>query len=111
MVDQIDPLEAIKTITSDYIRYLQTIYPFQDSNLKEQFSESLSSPGFLVKGPILEASAPFKKGRSIKQLVKDGILDANILRLDSDALPLDRLLYLHQDQAIDKIVRQSAMLL
>ncbi|RMF35279.1 MAG: DEAD/DEAH box helicase, partial [Chloroflexi bacterium] len=106
MPQPIHPLEAARRIRDDYIRYLRTTYFFRDEALRRQFVQALESPGFLVRGPILEASPPFQRGRSIAQLIAEGILHPAFHRLCSEALPLERPLYLHQDRAVEKVVAQ-----
>jgi len=102
---KLHPLEVAQRIRDDYIRYLKTIYCFRDHDLEHQFWKALNAPDFLVRGPILEAAAPFKLGRSIEQMIEDGVLHPGFQKLCSEALPLERPLYLHQDRAIEKIVR------
>jgi len=104
---RLHPLEIASRIQEDYARYLQTIYFFRDPALRRQFQEALSAPHFLSRGPILEAAAPFRLGRSVEQMIQDGILHPGFRTLCSDALPLHRPLYLHQDRAIEKIVAGS----
>ncbi|MGB9776660.1 MAG: DEAD/DEAH box helicase [Anaerolineae bacterium] len=101
---RLHPLEAADRIRNDYTRYLQTIYFFRDPSLRRQFREALSAPDFLTRGPILEAAAPFRLGRSIEEMLREGILHPGFRTLRSDALPLHRPLYLHQDRAIEKVV-------
>lgn len=47
---------------------------------------------------LLEASLPFKTGRSLKELIEAGLLHPGFRTLCSDALPLERPLYLHQSR-------------
>lgn len=98
------PIETTQHIRDTYVRYLKTTFPFQDTTLQELFWQALEVPLRLVKGPLLEAAAPFRHGRSIEQLVTQHILHPGFEELCSDALPWDRNLYLHQDRAISKIV-------
>lgn len=104
---RLNPLEVARRIRTDYIRYLQTTYFFRDPALRNQLYEALMAPNFLTRGPILEAIAPFRLGRSITQMIEAGILHSGFRTLCSDALPLDRPLYLHQDRAIEKVVAQK----
>ena len=104
MGHQLHPLETTTRIRDTYLRYLKTIYPFQDSDLREQFWQALEEPGLLVKGPLMEASPPFQIGRSIEELVKGALLHPDFRRLCSPVLPFDRPLYLHQEQAIEKVI-------
>jgi hypothetical protein len=101
------PLKATSLIRDNYIRYLRTSFPIQDESFRNDFWQALDQPDFLVKGPLLEATAEFKLGRSIQQFVTDGILDDKFEQLCSEALPFNRPLYLHQDQAIEKIVSNN----
>ncbi|MEI2692075.1 MAG: DEAD/DEAH box helicase [Anaerolineae bacterium] len=107
MTRPIHPLQATQRIRDDYARYLRTIYFFREEDLRRQFWEALDSPNFLVRGPILEAAPPFYHGRSIAELIDAGVLHRDFRQLCSDALPLDRPLYLHQDQAIEKVAAQE----
>jgi len=54
------PLQAARRIHEDYTRYLRTIYFFRDPELRRQFWQALTQPNFIVRGPILEASPPFR---------------------------------------------------
>ena len=101
---KLHPLEVTRRIRDDYTRYLKTIYFFRDAELRRQFWEALTAPDFLVRGSLLEAAIPFRLGRSIEQMVQDGVLHPGFRTLCSDALPLGRPLYLHQDRAIEKVV-------
>jgi len=103
----IHPLDATRKLSEDYARYLRTIYFFRDEELREQFQRALAAPDFLVRGPILEAAPPFRLGRSIAGLVEAGVLHRDFRQLCSPALPYDRPLYLHQEQAITKVVTQG----
>jgi len=101
------PLQTTALIRDSYLRYLKTIYPFQERDLRDQFWRALETPHLLVKGPLLEASPPFKNGRSIVELMDAGVLHPGFRALCSDALPLERPLYLHQEQGVDKAVRSG----
>jgi len=105
MTRQLHPLQTTGLIRDSHLRYLKTIYPFQERDLRDQFWRALETPDLLVKGPLLEASPPFQTGRSIEGLVEAGLLHPGFRTLCSDALPLARPLYLHQEQGIEKVVR------
>jgi len=99
----IHPITTTQLTRGSYLRYLKTAYPFQDDNLRRQFWQALEQPDLLVKGPLLEATPEFAKGGSIQQLVEQGVLDEGFSNLCGNGLPIDRPLYLHQDQAIRKL--------
>jgi hypothetical protein len=107
MTTSLHPLQTTDLIRNSYLRYLKTIYPFQEQDLRAQFWRALETPELLVKGPLLEASPPFEAGRSIEQLIDAGVLHPGFRALCSEALPLCRPLYLHQEQGIVKTVRDG----
>jgi ATP-dependent helicase YprA (DUF1998 family) len=108
------PIRTTEYLRSTYERYLKTIYPFQEESLRQGFWQRLAEPERLVKGPLLEASPPFKNGRSIAQLVAENLLHPAFERLcgstehlDRPPLPFERPLYVHQERAILNIVQRK----
>lgn len=101
---KLHPLVTTEVLRQSYLRYLKTIYPIQDPVLRECYWTALEEPDRLVRGPLIEAAPPFKPGRSIADLVADGILHPLFFDLCSPALPFHRPLYRHQERAIERIV-------
>lgn len=100
----IHPIKTTGHLRDSYIRYLKTIKTFQDPWLREQFANAIDADEALIKGPILEASPPFIKSDSIKDLTVYGILSTGFEGLCSSHLPFSRNLYQHQVEAIQKVV-------
>lgn len=100
----LDPILTTRAIESSYIRYLSTTFRLRDEDLQGQFEAELSELGKLIKGPILEATPPFVTGASVDDLVGEGLLSSHFRELETEMLPLDRPLYLHQEQAIRKSI-------
>lgn len=98
------PLTTTRALHDSYIRYLKTIKPFQDDELRREFAESLGRSDALMKGPIVEASPPFLPGASLAQLVAEGVLTRGFSRLCNPELPYERPLHRHQEIAIRKAV-------
>lgn len=97
----IHPLATTERIEAAYARYLKTIYPFQEEDLRAAFWASVDAPGALAKGPLLEATPPFMTGRSVADLVEDGVLHRGFERLCTPTgLPYRRPLYTHQEEAV-----------
>jgi len=95
----LNPLKATDSITQRYMRYLQTTFPVNDPDLSVLFKASLRDHE-LVKGPIIEATPPFKKGCTLRDLIEEGVLSPRFASLNQNLLPLDRPLYLHQEKGI-----------
>jgi len=96
-----NPIELAERIEERYRRYLHTTFYFKDPELRKSFEESLNSRR-LSKGPFLEATPIFKRGRSPRALFHDLLKhapDEGFLQ----ALRGDRPLYIHQEQAIQKV--------
>lgn len=100
----LDPLRTTNSLKEAYLRYLVTAFPLKNSALAEQFQNQLREVNRFVKGPFLEATPPFQPGHTLDDLMNEGVLSAGFREMQSQALPLDRPLYIHQEQAIRKIV-------
>ena len=106
-----NPAIASENIKNEYIDYISTVFAFADQNLQKQFISQLQEN--ISKGPFLEIKDVFKSGNSIRGLIEKGTLSPLFLELESrkptnnlykKILPVDRPLYLHQEQAIQSIV-------
>ena len=102
---EINPLSTTAIVRSAYLRYLKTIKPFQDEELRREFARAIETPDMLIKGPLVQIALPYRKDRSIKDLVEENVLAKGFARLCSPALPYERLLYSHQVRAIRKAVQ------
>lgn len=103
---EINPVHATEHLRTAYLRYLKTLNPLRDPHLRSEYWRALegrtAEQEQIVRGPVLEGAAPFITGRSLRELVDAGVLSRGFLDLDSPALPLDRPLYAHQAQAIER---------
>jgi len=103
----LDPIKSTNEIVGKYIDYLATTFSLKDSELQTQLIDEFNKSNKFSKGPILEATPPFIKGCSIRDLIKENILSEEFYDLKVEELPLDRALYLHQEQAVRKIIDQD----
>ncbi|MBC7254375.1 MAG: DEAD/DEAH box helicase [Actinobacteria bacterium] len=100
----VNPLEVTDRIKDYYLRYLRTIFPIQDEELALKFREALEAER-LVKGPYLEATPGYRPGKSVAELVDEGVLHPGFKGLhDEECFPIHRPLYLHQEKAVRKVV-------
>ena len=102
MTSTFDPLATSNLIIEGYQRYLKSLLPVRDARIASAL-ESEISRSLLTKGPLLESSPPYEHGASLAGLIARGVLDPAFHRLASDKLPMNRPLYLHQEQAIRKV--------
>lgn len=105
-----NPISASKNIKEEFVGYIATSFSFADKNLRMQFRRQLENN--IDNGPWLETNDVFKSGKSISQLIGEGVLSPLYLDLEKGKdekkykkrLPVDRPLYLHQEEAIRAIV-------
>lgn len=100
----LDPIRTAQEVRGSYLRYLLTTFPINDPELTKQFREQLEQVDRFVKGPILEATPPFQTGKTVKELINEGVLSSKFHNLASEHFPLDRLLYQHQEEAVRKTI-------
>ena len=100
-----DLVNLAKQVEERYERYLATTFYFKDPILRKSFQEALSS-GHLSKGPYLEATPVFKRGRTTHELFGELLTnppDEGFLK----AMLGDRPLYLHQEEAIGRVFGEA----
>lgn len=97
------PVEASKAISEKYFRYLNTAFNI-GGPYSEEFKQLLKSNDSLAKGPYLDVTDTFKSGKSIVELIDEGILPKDFSRIN---LHQTRPLYLHQEKALRKIAKEN----
>ncbi|MEW5798568.1 MAG: DEAD/DEAH box helicase [Bacteroidota bacterium] len=97
-----NPTELATTIEDRYRRYLRTTFYFRDPILRKSFEDALEHEGSLSKGPYLEATPVFKKGKTSRELFKELL---GTLPEEGFLKATDKELYLHQEEAIRKVLQ------
>ncbi|MDD3960511.1 MAG: DEAD/DEAH box helicase [Bacteroidales bacterium] len=102
-----NPAKAADEIKKQYIGYINTTFHFRNQNLQKKLLEELDKT--VSNGPYVEIKDSFKSGKSIAELIDNGILSPLFTDLERDKkyppkLPISRPLYLHQEKAVEKIV-------
>ena len=100
----INAIDTSSDIKKTYRRYLQSLLAVRDPALDTALRQAITTTPLLDKGPFLEATPAYKPGSSIRDLIADGTLCPSFADLTSPALPIDRALYVHQEQAVRKVV-------
>ena len=101
--DSFDPLATSELISSGYRRYLRSLLPVRDPRIANALDAEIANSPLLTKGPLLEATPPYQGGATLSTLIGEGVLSKALRSLVSEALPPDRPLYVHQEQAIRKL--------
>ena len=79
--EEFNPIETARKVEESYREYIATTIHFADANLQSQLEEILRKPGYLAKGPFLEAAPPYRKDKTVTELVGEGVLCESMLKL------------------------------
>lgn len=114
---RIDPVKTSQDLRETYLRYLITAFGLRDECLAQQFRELARHSKGLFRGPVLEATPKYKRGKSLTDLI---IKDNSILSTEffnyapgltekqmSSCLSMDRHLYSHQEKALRKTIGEN----
>lgn len=93
-------IEKSKYIDSRYKEYLRSSFKFGNERLQTLFEKQLQEEK-LFKGPYVDLSLPFKRGKNIKELISEGVVCKSFLKLGD--INFDRPLYSHQEESIRQI--------
>lgn len=93
------PVVASKNITEKYYRYLKTSFRMGEP-YKKEFEALIDNGNSFASGPYLDVTDAFTKGKSINELINEGVLPKAFKRIK---INLERPLYKHQENAIRKI--------
>ncbi|SHK94868.1 DEAD/DEAH box helicase [Rhodothermus profundi] len=96
-----DAFALSQEIVARYQRYLWTTFSFRDAALQASFEQALNRWP-LSRGPFVEATPPFRRGRTPRELFS-ALLDPPPDEGFLQALYGDRPLYQHQEEAIQKV--------
>jgi ATP-dependent helicase YprA (DUF1998 family) len=102
ILSYVDVIATAEHLSLTYRRYLRSLLPVRDPDLARSLRDAIDRSPLLTKGPVLEATPPYSTGASLRDLISGGVLPSGFARLGGPALPLDRPLYAHQEQAIRK---------
>ena len=94
------PTESSTRIVDFYRRYLLTTFSTNKDYYNEQLKQQLAEGKAISDGPYISMSDPYRKGKTIRDLVEKGVLSPSILTITG--LKPDRPLYLHQENAIER---------
>ena len=101
---KLNPIEKSKYINDRYKEYVKSSYHFETKNLQQLFERQLDKEN-LFKGPYININLPFKRGKNVYDLVKEGVLCKSFLDLNN--IDFERSLYLHQEEAIKKVMNNK----
>lgn len=117
MSEFFNPLDASENIVKAYREYLLSAFEFSSDFIQDGFAKALETDFALSRGPYLQVTPPYKRGKTITTLISDGTLHPSFKRLNTtvledgtQVLPNSRPLYEHQVESIQKVVKGRNLL-
>lgn len=99
-MSKLNPIEKSKYINEKYKDYLRSSFQFGNSKLQKLFEEQLKQEN-LFKGPYVDLNMPFQRGKSINELMAEGVVYKSFSKLGE--INFKRPLYSHQEESIRRI--------
>lgn len=103
------PAESSDNIKEFYKRYLLTTFKTNNETYNKQLEQELNQNNAIAKGPFINMTDPYEKGKSIADLVQEKILAESFLKLPE--LKPQRPLYQHQVEAITKAYQNKNLVI
>ncbi len=94
-----NPITTTENLRVEYTKYLKSMFLFKDEELRMSADVAIDkSKGDIVKGPYLESTAMYKSGKTLYELIDDGLLHEQFRKLVPaiGEFPL----HMHQEKAI-----------
>lgn len=101
-----NPRETTDKIRKDYQDYIASILSVKDRQITELARKAVKDAK-LVKGPYLEITLPFEEGKSLKELVEDGLISKEFAKMGKTVHYDDWKLRIHQQNALKKIITEE----
>lgn len=103
MTTSIDAMATSDEIKATYRRYLSSLLAVRDPKIDAALRHAIDTTPMLDKGPYLEATPPYAPGKALQDLIAEGVVAEGFAKLSGKALPLERPLYVHQEESIRKV--------
>ena len=95
-----NPISTTENLREEYTKYLKSMFLFKDDELRMSADAAIDkSKGELIKGPYLESTAMYKSGKTLYELIDEGLLHEQFRELVPaiGEFPLHK----HQEKAIE----------
>lgn len=99
----LNPIITIEQLENQYKDFLSAQFSFRDKKLNEAAKKAILNESDLFHGPYIEASMPYKTGRTLKEMAEDGDVNKNIYKAFSNEEFSVYKRYLHQEKAFDLV--------
>lgn len=105
---RLNSLEITRQIEEEFSSFIASEYKVDELEIQQQIQRELMNVE-IFNGPLVKAELPFEKGETIRQLVSNGELHPDMLKIFSK-YP-DRPMYIHQVEALRKASRGRSLVI
>jgi hypothetical protein len=81
-MSQFNPILASKNIKQSFVDYISTSFDMADRDYAKKLRSALLQENFIARGPYLDVSGSYKTGRSLQQLMDEGIVSPLFAELE-----------------------------
>ena len=106
----LDPIKTFEKLNESYREFLNAQFTFRNPQIDFAAKNALANECELLKGPFIEAHMPYKGTHSLKELVEQGLLNANIKKAFTDDEFAVYKRYNHQEKAIKLVGEQKSII-
>lgn len=99
-MSKLNPIEKSIYINKQYKEYIRSSFKFKSEKLQKLFEQQLEVED-LFKGPYVNLNLPFQCGKSLDELMDEGIVCQSFRKLGD--MNFERPLYSHQEESIRHI--------
>lgn len=99
-----NPFRVLKSIQCDYRQAVEGTQMIKDQKVKDLIAKAIAEDELLWREPYVQITRRFKKGAPLQQLVEQGVLHADVLKVfyrdekDRQSPPID--LHMHQLKSV-----------
>lgn len=97
---KLNPIEQSEYIEEEFREYVKSTFQIEDDVYEKEFKNELKKAE-LCKGPFVSVELPFEKGHSINELINEGKISKEFLKLSK--INMDQKLYQHQEKSLEVI--------
>jgi hypothetical protein len=94
-------VSCVRHLMDEYRRFLRTTYRLADPKLRQQFEEHIRDTDVIIKGPYVTLARDFASGKTLAELVAEGVGHKDLLRLHWSFG--ERPVYRHQEKALRRV--------
>ncbi len=94
-------VSCVRHLMDEYRRFLRTSYRLADPLLRQQFEEHIQNTDVIIKGPYVTLARDFASGKTLAELVADGVGHKDLLRLHWSFG--EKPIYRHQEKALHRV--------